>query len=456
MAELATLLLGALLLAPAAPQENPVAFRMRHLDALRVERERELLELWEELGPDARRDLEARVAAGRDPRMGRFQPIPLPALSRASRALLHPGDDGPLEPWFELVDSLDLRVVPGVFAARESGRGEPMTVVLAGLWDSPVDQRREEDVEVALVWRGPAGEERLARQEPASVRALEAGFEMYVRPPESGPGVWKLVLEVRTSGGVVRSRGVAVECVAGLAEGRDALAAGDAGPGSADLAARLSTLLREGLRIAGADPVGPRLAALGGAPSPSPRALGAAPGARDLAPHAVGEPRPGQDVVVLLPRRGEHPLDLLTGPVGRAWAAFAAERGALVRTADPVADREAAGLRELVRRLAADGAGRVVVVARGDSGRLLPGSLAGEPLPELAALVLAESPGAHAAVRPDVPVDTLRLESEVAGGRLMELGVEGGPRRSRVGLGVPPPFDAPATPRWLGEWLDGQ
>ena len=44
----------------------------------------------------------------------------------------------------------------------------------------------------------------------------------------------------------------------------------------------------------------------------------------------------------------------------------------------------------------------------------------------------------------------------VAGGQLQELGVEGGPRRSRVGLGAPPPFDALATPRWLGEWLGGE
>lgn len=451
-----TLLAGALLLLGPVLQEDPAGRRVRHLDALRVERERELVELWETLQPPARRALESRVLAGRDPRAGRFQPIPLAVLARASRELMHPGDDGPLEPWFELVDSLDLRVVPGVFAAREGGRGEAMTVVLEGLWDSPVDQQRDTPAEVALVWRGPDGEERLARQEPADARSLEAGFEMYVRPPESGPAAWELLLEVRTAGGVVRTRGVRVECVAGLDAARAALAADPGAPGAADLAGRLRALEREGLRLAGADLVGPRLDALVGGRDGAPRALPPEPGASARTAYELGEERRDQEVVVVLPRRGEHPLDLLTGPVGRRWAGFAAERGARVRTADGEVGRDAAGLRALVRTLVAGGAGRVVVVARGDAGRLLPGALAREPLPELGGLVLAESPGAYAAVRPEVAVDTLRLEAEVAGGSLEELGAEGGPRRSRVGLGVSAPFDALATPERLAEWLDAE
>lgn len=456
MAELRALLIAALALGAAAPQENPATFRVRHLDALTVERERELLELWEELTPSGRTELESRLAAAEVAGRGRFQRAPLDSLARVSRAMLHPGDDGELEPWFELVDSLDLRVVPGLFEAREAGRGEPMTVVLDALWDSPVDHRADTDVEVALLWRSEAGDELLARQEPATARALEAGFEMYIRPPESGPQTWRLLLEVRTEGGVVRSRGVLVECVSDLAERREELLGTGGGAGATDLAIRLERLRGEGLRLASADRLGPRLA-VGEAPSAVlPRALAAEPGARVTASYALGEVRTDQEVIVLLPRRGEHPLDLLTGPVGRAWGELAATRGALVRTADPVVDRGAAGLRALVERHAQGGARSVVVVARGVSGQLLPGALAAEPLAGLGGLVLAESPGAHAAVRPTVSVPTLRLEAGVAGGQLQELGVEGGPRRSRVGLGAPPPFDALATPRWLGEWLGGE
>lgn len=426
--------------------------------ALRLERERELIEYWAELGEFDRRELERRVAAERDPRRARFEGVTLQGYARALRQGMHPTDDGPLEAWFDLVDSVDLVVVPGVFAARDEGRGEPMTVTIEALWDSEVDQRDDEDVEVALLWIAPDGTELTARQEPAGVRALETGFEMYVRPPESGPGVWSLVLEVRTSDGVVRSQGVDVECVEDLAELRARLASAASVAGRV-LRERLEALTGSGLRRFGGSTLASWIAAESG-DVPPPALLvtrDAATGAALPAHWVLTEAEDSTRVVVVLTAGLEHPLDLLTGPSGAAWRAFAAaDDRRVVAARSLVVGREVGALQDLVRGLRAGGAEEVVVVARGDAGRVLPGALARAPLPGLSGLVLAETPGAYAPVRPEVPVPCLRVETGAEGEAYEELGDASGPRRTRATLTAPLPFAAPAVPGLVRRWLSAR
>jgi len=427
--------------------------------ALRIERERKLLEYWGRLGEFERRELERRVAAERRPRRARFEGIELRGLAQAQRALQYPADDGPLEQWFDLVDSVDLLVVPGVFAAREEGRGEAMTVTIDALWDSAIDHRDDEGVEVALLWIAPDGTELTARQEPAGVRALETGFEMYIRPPVSQAATWSLVLEVRTRQGVVRSQGVDIECVADLARVRESLTASPAAGGSGSLRllrGRLEALDTAGLRLAGGANLATWIAAeLGGGEAPARFVAEGATSGAAITPHwELSESPESEHVVVLLARGMEHPLDLLTGPIGDAWRTFAVAEDWRVVAAPPlVVGRDVAPLYALVRELRREGATQVLVVARGDAGRVLPGALVVDPLPELSGLVLAETPGAFVPVKQGVATPTLRIETEIEAPAFEELGEPDGQRRTRAALTAPQPFAALSTPELVRRWL---
>ncbi len=427
--------------------------------ALRIERERKLLEYWGRLGEFERRELEQRVAAERHPRKGRFEDIELRGLAKAERALQFPTDDGPLEEWFDLVDSVDMLVVPGVFAAREDGRGEAMTVTIDALWDSAIDHRDDESVEVALLWIAPNGTEHTARQEPAGVRALETGFEMYIRPPVSQAATWSLVLEIRTRQGVVRSQGVDVECLTDLQQLRESLSASLAAGGSGALQllrGRIDALDSAGMRVAGGASLSTWIDAEFGAGEAPARFVAKGPkSGAAITPHwELSESPDSEHVVVVLTRGLEHPLDLLTGPIGDAWRSFATAEDWRVVAAPPlVVGRDVAPLYALVRELRREGATQVLVVARGDAGRVLPGALVVEPLPELFGLVLAETPGAYVPLKPGVATPTLRIETEVETPTFEELGELEGPRRTRAALSAPQPFAALSTPELVRRWL---
>jgi hypothetical protein len=112
---------------------------------------------------------------------------------------------------------LALELRPGAFEAREEdqGRGEFTTVRVLPLWET---RAPPEEFVVNLWWLGPDGQELRARGEPVLYTALALpGFDMYVRPPASAPGMWSMVPEVGYEGERVRGVPVAVECVADLA-----------------------------------------------------------------------------------------------------------------------------------------------------------------------------------------------------------------------------------------------
>jgi hypothetical protein len=109
-----------------------------------------------------------------------------------------------------LARAIDLRVTPGAFESRVDGMGEAMTVHLT---------RRnaalpEGDSVVSLYWVAPDGTESRARSEMIPAGAFAAGsFEMFIRPPASGPGSWELVCDVGLGEDAGRSRSVGVECL---------------------------------------------------------------------------------------------------------------------------------------------------------------------------------------------------------------------------------------------------
>ncbi len=225
-------LLAALALAslPARAARQGFDHERLHEQAVIAERARLLLDAWLLAGEAARasaqRELERLTPAGAPS----SAPLSARAMTGAWRALgnRQPASEaGELQ---ELADALDLRVTPGFFASRAEGPGEVTTVRLRLLWDAPVSH----GLMVSLVWlppsEGAAGAEPVrARREPASARAFEgAGFEMYIRPPVSAPGMWRLVAELEQ--GERRARGVPVpvECLAAAPElialAREALA----------------------------------------------------------------------------------------------------------------------------------------------------------------------------------------------------------------------------------------
>ncbi|MCB9913762.1 MAG: hypothetical protein H6828_01275 [Planctomycetes bacterium] len=253
MRTLTTLVLALAAAAPAAQVGDGDALFVyhlaEHLEAVRAERVAELRAAYAEAAPERRSAAEAALLAGVDPGRPALRPPDFDALARARRALL--GEAAPAPALDELAESLDLRVVPGCFAARAEGRGEATTVAVTQLWRAP-----GRDADVTLWWT--RGEEReRARSEPVAAASFAAGFEMYVRPPVSTPGRWALVAELRAGDASAWSRPVAVECVDDLAALRARVAADaslGAGAAGRAFATRFERLFALGVRSAAGVP----------------------------------------------------------------------------------------------------------------------------------------------------------------------------------------------------------
>ena len=113
-------------------------------------------------------------------------------LNAVLRAL-EPRADPALSAEQVLADALLLRVVPGAFESRSDGLGEATTVHLTRTMDVAV----EGDPILSLYWSGPNGEELRARREVIPQAIVKSGIvEMFIRPPKSAPGAWRLVCEV--------------------------------------------------------------------------------------------------------------------------------------------------------------------------------------------------------------------------------------------------------------------
>lgn len=330
-----------------------------------LERRSALLEAWE-ASDLRRRDAAVRVLAKH--RKGAERPSSSPraeALTEALRILVRDEDAGePLSATQRFVDSLDLRVVPGLYQGRPEGKPQPLVVRVVQLYHVPL----EHAVEVSLIWISESGEEHRARTEPVVPAAfLNDGFEMFVRAPSNVPGAWSLVCEVAHHD--VSARGIPVP-VYGLDAFEDVVRTLEP-----DVRRELDALVETGLR-----PAFPRAflegvglvathdtARWSGARStrlPFESLSGLEQGA--LWHVGVSDTAPDR-VVLFLPPEDEDPQAVFIGPGGAAWSSFARDHDAWLISCDlPLRRAEGASFFSLARELAAFAPeAEVQVVVRG-------------------------------------------------------------------------------------------
>ena len=429
--------------------------------ALQLERERHLLEAYLKAAPERKAAMQAPLLEGRDSNKSRRAPLPLRNVARATRAA-NTSESSPF--WTDLVDSLDPQVVPGVFAARDDGLGEAMTVTLNSLWDVPERMDPEGGIEVLLYWIAEDGAEQVARREPAYVAVLRQGFDLYIRPPVSQAARWSLVLELRSSEGVVRGLPVLVECVEdlrGLTRRLDRARNGKPRALETILDSRLRDLREHGLRTASATRLSDWIAAL----DDPRRTSGLHPldcGELDTAGTVVWEfgvqSSSPKRAVLILANAFESPTDLLSGPIGSQWAQFA-EAGSrrLIAAAPAVPGVDGFSWRELVEHLVREqGIDDLVLVARGDFGRTLPTVLAAESCDALDALVICETWAARVRLPEALSLPTLQIEFRSEQAETLELADEGAPRHTHVRLREPLPLAALQSPDLLRSWLEAR
>ena len=108
----------------------------------------------------------------------------------------------------DFAESLDLRVVPGLYSGVPEGLAESLTIHVNSIYPMPLD----ETVHCRLLWLGADGKEIQARSEPVEPLAFQGeGFRMFVRAPSSLPGEWQLVCELSLDG--KSGRGVPVPVI---------------------------------------------------------------------------------------------------------------------------------------------------------------------------------------------------------------------------------------------------
>ncbi|MAF66527.1 MAG: hypothetical protein CMJ84_12830 [Planctomycetes bacterium] len=398
--------------APLAPATVPLpqqgAFevhRPEHVRLLHAEREALLREEWVRAGAQSRRRAIEWVHSRRRPGEPAGARISFETLADISR-FLDGGTPDAGSPWTErLARSLDLRVAPGVFAAREQGRGESMVVRVETLFAVPAPEG-DRELLLSLVWLGPAGEEVPARTEPVPTTCFDgSGFEMFVRPPASEPGRWRLVADVGRGAECWRSVAVGVDCVADLAARRARLqleAQRAPSPLRAELWSALGPLTEHGLRrLAGLD-LGHWFDFCEGSsaveltspvvPFPPEGAMAAADRALWTLPHEGTFERG----LVIVCGRAEHPSDALAGAVGEGWRRFSLARSTRVLAgACPTTSRAAVRFLERCAALATERDWTALhLVARGDQGTLFLRELRRTSAPSITGLVLCATSGA--------------------------------------------------------------
>ncbi len=426
--------------------------------ALQVERERPVIEAWIAAGPERRQKLIEDLDEGVDPRRSRKRLLPMECLSRASRNYWHAAEDAVRLPWFDLLDSVDLRVVPGAFNARKEGRGEAMTVRLTSIWDSLVPKEEEGTLEVSLVWTSPSGEESVARREEANVMNMEDGFDMYIRPPVSEPGVWHLTLELGTPVGLVRSGAVAVECVRDLPALQESLSSHGNSPIATQLKSRLDLLLEYGIRIASTATIASWVEDW---KSPQQNALGlhAFDGALVGVPAdlfvQLNQKPDAKGVLLVLVKENESPVDLFNGARSAAWAELAEACDLRILAGRvPLSITSAESLAACLAQLEQNTSGPIYVLGRGEAGQLLPSILAKNPELPMDALILSETLGAGGDLPEGLACPVLRVASGLtaASNDASESG-EGADRRTRVILPAQDPVAAFQATQVIQSWI---
>jgi hypothetical protein len=247
------------------------------------------------------------------------------------------------------------------------------------------------EIEMRLLWHGPAGELELARSEPATVEVLRAGFPMYLRPPLSTEGTWWLVPEIAQRGLTARGVGVRVDCAAVPAPMPEASRAFDA----LALAGASATLRASGARSVVALGAGEIAGVLAGRAPLGPRPLEVAFEEVDGSPRYLwGWAPPGTPRLAIAIVSADHELaDLsLAGAVGERWRGLAERRGAWLFSVNAPAAGASRTTREVLERTVAAARERglpseapFVAVARGAAVA----RLAFEPIGCLSAVVLS-------------------------------------------------------------------
>lgn len=432
--------------AQAAADGDAFAYHLgTHLEAVRAERTSSLSRAYEQAAEDRRAAAAEILVAGRDPRRPALRPLPLEVLARAGRALAD--SEGSLA---ALADSLDLRVAPGCFEAREEGLGEAMVVHVSQLWSEP-------GVDALLgLWWERGGARQLARSEPIPAAAFARGFEMYVRPPASKQGRWRLVPELEVGGSSVRGAGVPVDAVEGLSalraslRGTSPLGAGAAGRAFAE---RLRLLERFGARGASLVSLDEQVRLLSGALDVRTRDLGSDAG---IAHELLGE-GPRRGALVLLEPTPASALEVLAPERRARWRALAASRGCRLIVVAPAAATPVAGTGLALAEAACEEfeLERMTLVARGEAALLLPEALRRAGSGCVRGLVLYQSP---AAARPEsrpAPCPTTFIQGGVAES-VTELLPGDGPPRTWARVPWPDELLGDFLARWIPEEPGGE
>ena len=436
--------------AGARAQESAFVFHLaEHLAAVRAEREAELGLLLAEAPEERTQRAWRALAEGRRPGRPALQSLDFEVLAAARRELLGERIEG--DRLQVLADSLDLRVVPGCFAAREDGLGEAMVVHVTQLWPAP-----SQDALLSLWWLGPNGERLRARQEPIQASSLERGFEMYVRPPASSGGRYHLVPELEVGLRTVSGLPVPLDGVPGLVEltgrlrGTSPLGAGALGR---TFRSRLKDLLELGVRSGSTTPLSQQVAILEGA-SELARPL-AVESVEDLELVELGPAEAGGTLVLVASAPGGSAIDLCAGALGTSWSELARREGLRIVSASlPVTARGPKPWLEVCEVLRRE-CEELIVVATGELALLLPGELAREEQRSIDGLVLFETPAVRAPAPSAATCPTLALEggAEAAGEELA------GPpqlRWRRLSRLEPDLALRHQLPRIVGEWLDSE
>jgi hypothetical protein len=430
--------------------------------ALRAERERFLLEAWAEAGPAARVAMEARLGEGLDAKHSRRRPLSLESVSGAWRGYVSGAEDPARLPWLNLLDSTDLRVIPGAFNARSEGRGEPMTVMVTSIWNGDREGLDPKPFGVNLIWTAPDGEESVARREVAEAANLESGFSMYLRPPISKPGVWWLTLELESVAGVVRSHPVPVECLDDIPALRTELhkaAASPSGHLQRSLLGRLEPLLEFGLRKGGSYSLASWLKwddEFQGTKTGITPMDGGGLGAPGVTFWQLTESATGKGTLLLLAKKDESPLDVFSGVRQAQWVALGKACDLRVIAVQlPISSSSLKPLGACLSALdAADADGPLILVARGESGQVLPYLLKQFPQEGLDALVLSETLGAGAPLGTGLALPVLQIPSglKIQASELLSEG-QGLSLRARMGLRAPDPFAAYQANAVIRDWI---
>ncbi len=434
------------------------AHRPEHVRLLHAEREARLREDWVRVG-DARRRLALDlIHARRRPGEPAGARVSFETLADVA-CILDGGDpEAAHRPWSErMVRSLDLRVVPGVFAARDEGRGESMVVRVESLYALPAPEGIEE-LPIVLTWLGPAGEELQARAEPVPTTCLtRTGFEMFVRPPVSEPGRWHLVAEV--GHGAARRRGVevAVDCVGDLgARARRLQLESQRAPSvlRSELWAAVGQLREHGLRRLATLFLGhwfdfseERPPATLTAPV-VPSSLGSAALAQGPVFWTLPNDGPFERALVIVCGTAEHPSEVLSGAVGEGWRRLSVARATRVLVCAP-SPGVPARLMERCASLASErGWSEVHLMARGDQGTALLAEVQRRDSPPIAGLILCATPGAGPRDGAGLAVPLLTIDALAA----QETSAEG-EGWSRIGCREPGFLLDLRVPSLVAAWL---